>query len=42
MLTVLITYLDGSQNVVDVWSEDEISLINVKTYKIIRDDRKVA
>ena len=39
MLTVLITYLDLTTNVVDVWALDDICLDNVLSLKVIRDDR---
>ena len=44
MLTVLITYLDRTTNLVDVWALDDICLDNVLSLKVIRDEstRQVA
>lgn len=36
MLTVRITYKDGSEDIKDCWSIDEISMINVLSVKVIR------
>lgn len=39
MLTVRIFYKDGTEDVKDVWSIDEICLDNVAELKVIRDER---
>lgn len=42
MLTVKITYKDGTTDLKDCWSVDEICLDNVLDLKIIRNERKIA
>jgi hypothetical protein len=42
MLTVKIIYLDGTDNIKDCWSVDEICLDGVEEVKVIRDERKAA
>lgn len=42
MLTVKINYKDGTSNLVDCWSLDEICLDGVVSIRVIRNERKVA
>ena len=39
MITVRIIYLDGHEDIKDVWNEDEICLDGVESIKVIRDER---
>lgn len=42
MLTVLITYKDGTTDIKDCWDISDICLDGVASIKTIRDERKVA
>lgn len=42
MLTVRIFYINGNEDVKDVWSVEDICLDGVKELKVIRDERKAA
>lgn len=40
MLTVRIIYKDGTEDLKDCWSVDEISMINVLSVKVLRSERQ--
>lgn len=40
MITVRLFMLNGTEDIKDVWSLDELCLDGVREFKVIRDERK--